>query len=264
MKIRIISRIGAESRRAFQVEQMERLRLPYMFVDAVEATDLTDAQCQEAAQTWPGATLPQDIACFHSHRKAWGEIVNDDALGLILEDDAVLADTIAAALATIEERHRNWRHVYDLEFTPEPHIIADRPSWQDAVRATKASRVYRNRIGLAGYVIGPEAASRLLSETRRYRLIDSYLWQRHWLHGQMIEPAQVVQMRFLPTAPETPEFVRSAEPRVFYPASKARNFILKMDIELRRGLSLLQAAGRSKRREPQIDWQRFSTETTLG
>lgn len=264
MKIRIISRIGAESRRAFQAAQMQHLGLPFSFVDAVEATDLTDASCLEAAQTWPGATLPQDIACFHSHRKAWAEIVEDKALGLVLEDDAVLADTIASALAVIEERHREWRHVYDLEFTPEPHIIAERPTWQDASGKLSASRIYRNRVGLAGYVIGPEAAARMLSETPHYRLIDSYLWQRPWLQGQMIEPAQVVQMRFLPDAPETPAFVRSAEPRVFRPSSKARNFALKMEIELRRGISLLQAAGRSKRREPEIEWQRFSPKTTPG
>lgn len=243
---------------------MQRLGLPFSFVDAVEATDLTDALCLEAAQTWPGATLPQDVACFHSHRKAWRGIVEDKALGLVLEDDAVLADTIVSALAIIEQRHRDWRHVYDLEFTPEPHIIAARRTWQDASGALSASRIYRNRVGLAGYVIGPEAAARMLSETQYYRLIDSYLWQRPWLQGQMIEPAQVVQMRFLPTDQEAPGFVRATEQRAFRPSSMARNFYLKMKIELRRGCSLLMAAGRSKRREPQIDWHQFSTETPPG
>lgn len=243
---------------------MQRLGLPYSFVDAVEATDLTDAQCLDAAQTWPGATLPQDIACFHSHRKAWGQIVEDTALGLVLEDDAVLADTIGSALAVIEERHRDRRHVYDLEFTPEPHIIAERPTWQDTAVGVSARRIYRNRVGLAGYVIGPEAAARMLAETQRYRLIDSYLWQRPWLKGQMIEPAQVVQMRFLPGAPETPAFVRSDEPRAFRPSGRARNLALRMEIEIRRSVSLLQAAGKSKRREPEIEWQRFSPERHQG
>ena len=102
MKIRIISRIGAESQRGFQAAQMQRLGLSFSFVDAVEATDLTDALCLEAAQTWPGATLPQDIACFHSHRKAWGQIVEDKALGLVLEDDAVLADTSVTSMTRQE------------------------------------------------------------------------------------------------------------------------------------------------------------------
>ena len=258
MKIRIISRVGAEGRRSFQVEQMQRLGLQYEFVDAVEAVELSDDHCLQAAQTWPGPTLPQDIACFHSHRKSWEQVVADGALCLILEDDAVLADTISAALAAIEERHHDWRHVFDLEFTPEPHIIANTPTWSDEQGFLSASRIYRNRVGLAGYVIGPEAASLLLAETKRYRLIDSYLWQRHWLHGQMIEPAQVVQMRFFPDAPQEPAFVRSDEPRAFKPKTGFRNFRLQMAIELARGRSLLMAAGRSTRRQPRVDWARFA------
>lgn len=238
------------------MEQMRRLGLEFTFVDAFEAANLSDGDCLMAAQTWPGTTKPQDVACFNSHRFVWERIVKDGAMALVLEDDAILADTIVDALTLIEERHENWRHVYDLEFTPEPHIIADVPTWRDD-RGFVSSRIYRNRIGLAGYILRPEAAARLLAETKQYRLIDSYLWQRRWLHGQMFEPAQVVQARFLPNSEEESHFVRGNEMRVFRPISRLRNFRLQMGIELARGLSLLQAMARSTRREPKVDWDRF-------
>ena len=256
MKIFIISQVSALSRRNFQMDQMRRLGLAFKFVDAFEAATLSDDDCLIAAQTWPGATKPQDVACFNSHRLVWQRIIEDGAMALVLEDDAILADTIVDSLAVIEKRHENWRHVYDLEFTPEPHIIADVPTWRDD-RGFVSSRIYRNRIGLAGYILGPKAAERLLAETKQYRLIDSYLWQRRWLHGQMFEPAQVVQARFLPNVEQEPNFIRADETRVFRPRTRLRNFCLQMGIELARGLSLLKAMARSTRREPKVEWDRF-------
>lgn len=259
MKARIISRVDDRFRRDFQLAQMQRIGLDFEFVDAIEAATLSDEECRQAAQTWPGRSLPQDIACFHSHRKAWEQVVETGELNLVLEDDAVLADTISEVIDSIAVRHDHWRRVYDLEFTPEPHIIANEPTWQDLNTEVSASRVYRNRVGLAGYLIGPEAAARLLAETRRYRLVDSYVWQRPWLHAQIVEPAQVVQMRFFPDAAQEPAFVRSGQSRTFRPDSKFRNFLLRMEIELARSRSLVAAAGRSTRRQPRIDWSKFSS-----
>ncbi len=49
MKILIISRKAEEVRRAFQIRQLAALGLEFSFLDAVEAADLTDQECQTAA-----------------------------------------------------------------------------------------------------------------------------------------------------------------------------------------------------------------------
>jgi GR25 family glycosyltransferase involved in LPS biosynthesis len=76
---------------------MKQLGLDYQFLDAFEARDLSDDDCQTAANSWPSPTLRQDIACFTSHRMAWQAVVDRGEKTLILEDDAVLSSDIADA-----------------------------------------------------------------------------------------------------------------------------------------------------------------------
>jgi GR25 family glycosyltransferase involved in LPS biosynthesis len=259
MHIIIISRQEEATRRSFQASQMARLGLSFEFLDAFEARDLTDAECQSAANVWPGPTLPQDIACFHSHRMAWHKVAEKGAPVLILEDDAVLADTLPQVLAEIEKSPMPANAAYDLEFTPEPHILAEHESLTFLGGKVVARRVYKNRVGLAAYVIGPQVARRMLQDTERYGLIDSYFWHRPWLSGLQIEPAQAVQMRFLDEGDGVPAFHRPPQKKPFRPASKLRKVLLQLELELNRGRCLLQAAFRSQRREPLIDRAQFHT-----
>jgi glycosyl transferase family 25 len=237
---------------------MARLGLAFEFLDAVEAADLSDDECQMAADSWPSATFRQDIACFHSHRLAWRKAASDGRLTLILEDDAVLCEGIGQSLQSISSRHSQWNHVYDLEFIPELHIISDRPTWQDDEGGISARQIYRNRFGLAGYIIGPEAARRMLADTGRYALIDCYFWHRSWLNAQQIEPAQVVQMRFLKGQEAQDLFLRSPDERTFKPSSRVRKLAMRLRIELERARALLAAAFRATKRQPRIDWAAFA------
>ena len=62
MRLLIISRLGDEVRRSFQARQLGDLNLPFEFLDAVEATELTADTCRTAADNWPSPTRRQDVA----------------------------------------------------------------------------------------------------------------------------------------------------------------------------------------------------------
>jgi GR25 family glycosyltransferase involved in LPS biosynthesis len=258
LRILIISRKAEEVRRSFQIRQMAALGLSYEFLDAFEAADLSDEDCQTAASNWPSPTRRQDIACFHSHRKAWQTVIEHGAKTLILEDDAVLSDDIAAVLANIEARNEAWNTVYDLEFAPRRHILNRKRAWQDEAGGFGATRVYQNRVGLAGYVIGPEAAKRMLSETTTYSLIDAHFWHCSWLAAYQIEPAPVIQQRFLETEAESADFVRPEKDLVFLPLSKIRRFARRMELEGIKARNLIAGLLWGKKRDVLVDRSRFN------
>lgn len=229
MKILIISRKAEEKRRQFQTQQMRRLGLDFKFLDAFEARDLSAEDCQKAANSWPSPTLREDVACFTSHRIAWQIIIDRNEQTLILEDDAVLAESFADVLASIEARAEDGDCAYDLEFAPRPHILARTPLWTDGIY--RATRVFQNRVGTAGYVIGPRAAKRMLEDTKIYGLLDAYMWHRAWLKAYQIEPAPVIQMQFLDGSADKTAFVRRSIDRAFTPRSKLRKNLMRLCLE---------------------------------
>jgi GR25 family glycosyltransferase involved in LPS biosynthesis len=258
VKTLIISRIAEDKRRRFQSQQMTKLGLDYQFLDAFEARDLSAEDCQQAANGWPSPTLRQDIACFTSHRMAWKAVVERKEKTLILEDDAVLSSDIAQVMETIAARNDDWNCVYDLEFVPLPHILGKSPFWADAKTGFKASRVFQNRLGLAAYIIGPEAAARMLEDTKRYSLIDAFFWHRAWLKAYQIEPAPVIQQRFLEEHSDKPVFLRMANDDTFRPQGRQRKHLLRLWLEAIKARNLLRGAFRSEKRAVEIDKAKFS------
>jgi glycosyl transferase family 25 len=258
VKIVIISRKAEEERRRFQSEQMQKLSLDHEFLDAFEARDLSDDDCQRAANTWPSPTLRQDVACFTSHRMAWKTVVDRGEKTLILEDDAVLSHDIAHALKAIAERSDDWNCVYDLEFVPLPHILARSASWIDGGSGYRATPIYQNRLGLAGYVIGPGAAERMLEDTRDYALVDAYFWHRSWLKAYQIEPAPVIQLRFLGDNADRAAFLRTSGDMVFRPQSRLRKHLMRLRLETIKARNLLRGLFGGEKRGIEMDPARFS------
>ncbi|KQV30732.1 glycosyl transferase [Rhizobium sp. Root1203] len=258
MKILIISRQAEETRRRFQQQQMKKLGLDYEFLDAFEAGDLSDDDCQTAANSWPSPTLRQDVACFTSHRMAWQAVVDRGEKTLILEDDAVLSEDIADALRAIGDRNDDWNCAYDLEFVPLPHILAKSWSWIDRGRRFRATRVFQNRLGLAGYVIGPRAAAKMLEDTGSYALVDAYFWHRSWLKAYQIEPAPVIQLRFVGDHAEKQAFLRTSTDTAFRPRSKLRKNLMRLRLETIKARNLVKGLLGGKKRNIEIDPASFS------
>ncbi len=237
---------------------MARLGLEYRFLDAFEASDLSPEDCQKAANNWPSPTLRQDIACFTSHRMAWKIGVERNEKTLILEDDAVLSSDMAEVIRTIDKRDDDWNCVYDLEFVPLPHIMAKSPLWTDDPSGYRATRVFQNRLGLAGYVIGPRAAAKMLKDTKNYALVDAYFWHRSWVEALQIEPAPVIQLRFLEDHTNKAPFLRDPKDDAFRPKSKLSKHFMRLRLELVKARNLLRAGLHSEKRQIQVDVAKFA------
>jgi glycosyl transferase family 25 len=261
VKILIISRKAEKKRRQFQSRQMQRLGLEFEFLDAFEASDLSVEDCQAAANTWPSPTLREDIACFTSHRLAWKVIIERNEWTLILEDDAVLSSRFADAIRSIEARRDDWDCVYDLEFAPRPHILAKSAAWTDGMH--RATRVFQNRVGSAGYVIGPRAAGKMLEDTKSYALLDAYFWHRGWLKAYQIEPTPVVQMQFLEGIPDNSAFVRKSIDREYLPQSELRRKLMRLRLEGIKARNLVRGWLGGETRPLQIDRASFAADLDI-
>lgn len=105
---------------------------------------------------------PGAFACFSSHRKAWEMLLaSGDPHALVLEDDLLLADGMAAVLAG------NWvpadADVVKLESWGNRAHVAKTPA--AAVGRRNVSRLLSSHIGAGCYILSRAHAERLLART---------------------------------------------------------------------------------------------------
>ncbi len=142
---------------------------------------------------------------------------------------------------------------------PRRHILRRKRAWQDEAGTFSATRVYQNRVGLAGYVIGPQAARRMLAETTQYSLIDAHFWHRPWLAAYQIEPAPVIQQRFLEDEAANADFVRPDKDMVFQPLNRTRKLARRLELESIKARNLFTGLFWGQKRNVLVDRSRFHT-----
>jgi len=197
MKIYVINVPAATKRRAMQEAQAARFGLDLHFINAIDAEGLDDAFCQRAANNWTRLISKKDIACFLSHRHVWSLAAQESGPVMIIEDDVVFSPDIKGILSHLSARSDPWDVIYDLEFAPGPHGLSRVAYWQADDPTISARFIYKNKIGLAAYVLSPKAAQRLHDAENLYAMADAYVYTRPWLKPYQIEPAPAVQMIFL-------------------------------------------------------------------
>ena len=82
--------------RRMQVEQeMQKISLPWSFLDAIDGSKLTKAPVEyksNKVKRLQGYELtPNEIGCYLSHKKAWQRCIESGIPTLVLEDDFVLS-----------------------------------------------------------------------------------------------------------------------------------------------------------------------------
>lgn len=197
MKIFITNIEGYSERRKFQIEQAEALDLEYEFVVAVDASTLSGQVLQEAANNWSRPIPAKDVGCFLSHRKAWEAVRSHGQRALIIEDDVVFTKDFKAIISSLASIKHEKDAIYDLEFVPRNHLMAKSSSRFLDGRGASITKMYQNKNGLGCYSIAPSTASRLLQETKRFALVDLFVWTRSWVRQFQVEPAPAIQMIFL-------------------------------------------------------------------
>jgi glycosyl transferase, family 25 len=176
MHIFVISLPEACGRRESIARQMELLGLEYSLVDGVRL------EAADAARSGYNAGLRMlcfgypmsvgEIGCFLAHKQAWRAV---EALGrkcLVLEDDAVLSGLSAEIL-----------HQLDKAAFPLVRLAGVFQKRHRFIGNTGYAKYWGDPSGAAAYVLGPDAAARLLKKSARFHMpVDDFLEARH-LHG---------------------------------------------------------------------------------
>lgn len=107
VKAYVINLPRSTSRRASMAGQLERMSLPYEFVEAVDGHALTPSERaglvdEAAVARYPGWLTPGTIGCALSHRRAYERIFDSkEDVALVLEDDVVLPATISETVTEL-------------------------------------------------------------------------------------------------------------------------------------------------------------------
>ena len=195
MKIYCINLKRSVERRKFQLTQAKRLNLDITFVDAIDYRDIPEKELLESANCWTRPINGKDVGCFQSHKTCWEIIAQCNEPAMIIEDDIIFSSDIKKTLQIISGIHFPEHRVYDLEYVPTRHTLAENPTWY--VQDLTATKVYINKVGAGCYILTPYVAKRLLNLAGSYVMVDSWMWTRPWLEQLQIEPCPAMQSIYM-------------------------------------------------------------------
>lgn len=103
----------AEERRNSITAQAERVGIEVQFVEAIAGKDLPaevpEYHREERAKLYPKDMTVNEIACVLSHMKAMRTFLESGAkYGVVLEDDALLAENFAAGIREVTQHLSGW------------------------------------------------------------------------------------------------------------------------------------------------------------
>ena len=181
IKIFVISLQRSLDRRKQVEKEMQKISLPWSFLDAIDGSALTSKPVEykpAKVKRLQGYELtPNEIGCYLSHKEAWKRCVSENAPTLVLEDDFVLAPNFESVLGTILEENNSWNFLrlqglYEVPYKTlfEKSGVAFVKNEGDAVGAT-------------AYLLKPEIAKQLIQySVDIYEPVDHFL-EHHQKHG---------------------------------------------------------------------------------
>jgi len=116
VRIFVINLDRSPARFASISQQLSRFNLPFERISALDGSipeQLETARANYSAnlnkKNFRRALSNGEIACFASHRRAWKLIANTTTGGgVVLEDDALLSDDFAEAIALLQTNAAEW------------------------------------------------------------------------------------------------------------------------------------------------------------
>lgn len=135
---------------------------------------------------YPFVLSDNEIACFHSHRRVWQMILeqNLDA-GLILEDDAALSDDFAHGLPLALSHYQAHGFIrFPFRDGREEGPVLAQNSGAALIEPIRVG------LGMVVQLVSREAASRLLKATERFDRPVDVLLQMPWVTG--VVPVSIV------------------------------------------------------------------------
>lgn len=206
IQILVISLKRSLDRRKKVEQEMEKISIPWKFLDAVDGAALiTPPPEYKSAKVkiLQGYDLtPNEIGCYLSHKKAWKRCVEADIPTLILEDDFVLAPNFEDMLVTLLNGIQPWNFVRLQGLYEVPcHPIAD-------MSGVSLVQNKGDAVGATAYLLKPEIAKKLAEYSEDiYEPVDHFLehQKKHGLEFLAIRPYPVDITRVKSTIADRPE-----------------------------------------------------------
>jgi len=250
MKIFVISMKSYKERRKFQIRQAAKLNLEISFIDAVEGSEISNEKLQAAANKWTRPIFSKDVGCYLSHRKAWEKVSKENKKCLVLEDDVIISSEIQNFIKVIDSLNDSWNTAYDLEYAPGKHVLSKKNFYKDNNNLIEIKEIYRNKTGLAAYILGPQLASKMLKDLNSYVMVDASFWSRSWAQYMQVEPAPVVQMMHVGKETKTDESsIRNVRDINFINSSWLSRKFIRLKISLSELPSIIKGYLKGDRRE---------------
>lgn len=174
LNIQVISLKRAVDRRISVQNKMKGLNLSWSFLDAVDGKKI---------QWPPSEYIPwkvklllgfeltkSEVACFLSHKLAWGECLKLNRTTLVLEDDFLLDEKFFLALECLLKNFDDWEIARLQGISNVSHID---------LQEFCEYRIVKNLgdpLGSTAYLIKPSGAHKLLSSSKKiYEPVDHFL-----------------------------------------------------------------------------------------
>lgn len=192
IQILVISLARSLDRRKQVENEMQKISLPWKFLDAIDGSRLTKPPVEYKAgkvkrlQGYP--LTPNEIGCYLSHKEAWRRCVQEDLPTLVLEDDFVLSPDFEETLITLLSEQSHWNFVrlqglYDIAY--------------QVIRPINRANLVKNQgdaVGATAYLLKPAIAQRLIdTSVDIYEPVDHFLehYQKHGLEFLAVQPYPV-------------------------------------------------------------------------
>lgn len=170
MRSLVISLSRALERRAAIAQRFAEVNLPFEFMDAIDARNLTETDTAEIDTTYRSRRglrpiSPGELACWLSHRAAVRTLVaGNEPMLAIFEDDGLPLPELPDVLRALERRAGSFDVV----------VLGRRQPWKPlvdpiALGKRKMGRIRYNEWGAEGYVITREAARFFLARIPKMR-----------------------------------------------------------------------------------------------
>ncbi len=245
---------------AFMEDQLNRLGLRFVRIEAVTADEALSAKDDEYWSTWERPLGAPERACFLSHLSIWKRLAlqSSGEPVLVLEDDALLSERLPDVLraarllqgidhASLEVRCRR--------------KLLDR-SARHLAPGMSLVRLYQDRSGAAAYLLWPSGARKLVhSATRTAGLADAVICRTRNLLSYQVEPACAVQLDCCPDYGLTRPMETRSATRIEAHAAVRRHTLgfryRRLRSQIRMGSTALRHAHHSVRRTVQLHPEDF-------
>jgi glycosyl transferase family 25 len=165
-EILVINLDRSQDRLEFIASQMQRLGLEFTRLKATDATMIGDDEFDRLGGTYMRPLSRTELACLHSHSRAWRHCVDSNQPVLVLEDDVVLSEKLPSWLAELDDI--DLLDILNLETRGAEKWVSRRPFSSAPNSGIQHYRLFVDRGGSGGYLVRPAAARRLLQRAKQY------------------------------------------------------------------------------------------------